>query len=152
MADIVLNDALGRIAEKVDDGADIILVPLSASDSDAVMKDGYGGGAPPTFLDQFLGAAGNTERTTGGWSRKTISNASLTVTIDDSADDVDVQIPDQTWTAVAASNDVVKLVVCQDGASDAVREVLTVHDFAVTTDGNDVVADFNATTGFWRSS
>lgn len=150
MADIVLNDSLGRIAEIIQDGGDIILIPLSASDADATMKDGYGAGNP-TFLSDFLGAAGNTEQTTT-WSRKVVLNAALTITIDDTADSVRVEIPDQTWTAPTAGNNTTKLVPCLDGASDAAREVLTVHDFAVTADGNDVTADFNAATGFWSSS
>lgn len=150
MADIVLNDSLGRIAEIIQDGGDIILIPLSASDADATMKDGYGAGNP-TFLSDFLAAAGNTEQTTT-WSRKVILNAALTVTIDDTADSVRVEATDQTWTAPTAGNNTTKLVICLDGASDAAREVLTVHDFAVTADGNDVTADFTPATGFWGSS
>ncbi len=151
MADIVLNDSLGRIAEIVQDGGDIILIPLSASDADATMKDGYGGGNP-TFLSDFLAAAGNTEQTAGGWVRKVILNAALTITIDDTANSVRVEAPDQTFTGPTAGNNTTKLVICLDGASDAAREVLTVHDFAVTADGNDVLADFTPATGFWSSS
>lgn len=151
MGNIVLNDSLGRIAELIQDGGDIIIVPLSAAEADATMKDGYGAGNP-TMLSDFLGAAGNTERTTGGWNRKTVTNASLTVTIDDTGDSVRVEVPDQTWTSVAASNDTTDIVICLDAAGDSTREVLTVHDFAVTTDGNDVTADFNPSTGFWSSS
>jgi len=150
MADIVLNDSLGRIAEIIADGGDAILIPLSASDADATMKDGYGAGNP-TFLSDFLGAAGNTEQTTT-WSRKVILNAALTITIDDTADSVRVEATDQTWTAPTAGNNTTKLVICLDGASDAAREVLTVHNFAVTADGNDVTADFTPATGFWSSS
>jgi hypothetical protein len=81
-----------------------------------------------------------------------VTNASLTITIDDTADSVRVEVPDQTWTGPTAPNDVTDLVICLDGASDAAREVLTVHDFVVTADGNDVTADFNPATGFWSSS
>lgn len=151
MADIVLNDSLGRIAELFQDGADFIMLPMSATDSEALMKDGYGGGNP-TFLDDFLGAAGNTEQTGSTWTRKTVANASVTITIDDSADSVRVSVADQVWTAPLAGNNTTKLVLCVDGASDAVREVLTVHDFAVTTDGNDVTADINPANGWWSSS
>ncbi len=151
MANIVLNDSLGRIAEIIADGADLILIPLSASDADATMKDGYGAGNP-TLLSDFLAAAGNTEQTAGGWGRKVILNAALTIVIDDTADTVRVQVPDQTYVGPTAANNTTKLVPCVDGANDGVREVLTSHDFAVTADGNDVVADFDPATGFWRSS
>lgn len=146
MADIVLNDALGRIAEKVADGEDLIVIPLSAADTDATIKD-----AGPD-LATVLALGGTTEQTGSNWSRKVITNASLTLTVDDSGDKVLVLIPDQTWTAVAGSNNVTDILVCEDGASDAARPVLTLHDFAVTTDGNDVIADFDGTLGFWSST
>ena len=73
MADIVLNDSLGRIAEIIQDGADMQFVPLSASDADATMKDGYGAGNP-TLLSDFLGAAGNTEQTGSTADTETMSS------------------------------------------------------------------------------
>ncbi len=149
MADFVLNHSLGRVAEKFDDGANCILVVFSAMDTEAVVKDGN----PANFLDTIISLGSTTEAVGSSWStRKTIANGSVTVTVDDSGDNVRVFLPDQTYTAVASANDTVRLMVCEDGASDAVRQVLTVHDFAVTTDGNDVTADFNVTNGFWTSS
>lgn len=150
MADIVLNDAKGRIAEKIADGVDLQVVPLSAVDTDTNLEDAYGGGAD---LASVLGDAANTEQTGSTWSRKTISNASITLTVDDSGDLVKAIIPDQTWTGPAASNDVVALLVCEDnGGADSGDLVLTKHDFSVTADGNDVTADFDGTDGFWQST
>ena len=149
MGNIVINDALGRIAEKVADGADLILIPLSAVDTDANLKDAYAGGSN---VDDILGDAANTERTTGGWVRKVILNASLTLTVDDSDDHVEVIIPDTTFTAPTAGNDVVALLIAEDAATDTLRNGLTSHVFAVTTDGNDVTADFSDAAGFWSSS
>lgn len=146
MANIVFNDGLGRTAEKVADGADLIIIPLSAADTDATLKD-----AGPD-LATVLGLGGTTEQTSGGWSRLTVTNASLTLTVDDSGDRVLVIIPDQSWAGPTAPNDVVALLICEDGASDAARNVLTKHDFAVTADGNQVNADFDDTNGFWQSS
>lgn len=152
MADFVLNHSLGRVAEKVDDGINYILVVLSAMDADGTVKDGnpdnvLGGGSG------VLDLGGTTEATGSSWSvRKTIANGSLTVTVDDSGDLVKVLVPDQTYTAVASSNDTTDMFVVEDGASDAARFVLTAHDFAVTTDGNDVTADFHVTNGHWQSS
>lgn len=145
MANIVLNDALGRIAEKIADGADLIIIPLSAVAADATLKD-----EGPDLATVLAGTSN--EQTGSTWSRKTVANGSVTLTVDDSGDEVRAEIPDQTWTGPAAANNVVALLVCEDGASDAARNVLTKHDFAVTTDGNDVTADFNPTTGFWSSS
>ena len=152
MPDFVVNHSLGRTAEIFDDGADVIIVLLSAMDADATVKDGnpdntLGGGSG------LLDLGGTTEQLGSGWSpRKVISNASVTVTVDDAGDLVKVLLPDQTYTAVATSNDTTDMFVCEDGATDTLRNVLTAHDFAVTTDGNDVTADFHVTNGFWQSS
>jgi hypothetical protein len=145
----MLNDEKGRLAEVIDDGADLIMVPMSACDADATIRDGYAGGHD---LATVLGEAGNTEQTGSTWARKVIANASVTVTIDDANDKVIVIIPDQTWLAVAASNDTVALLICVDGASDAARRVIGRWDFAVTTDGNDVTADADATNGIWQAA
>ena len=149
MGNIVINDALGRIAEKVADGADLILIPLSAVDTDANLKDAYAGGSN---VDDILGDAANTERTTGGWVRKVILNASLTLTVDDSDDHVEVLIPDTTFTGPTTGNNVVALLIAEDAATDTLRNGLTSHAFVVTTDGNDVTADFSDAAGFWSSS
>ena len=149
MADIVINDQLGALFQLIADGEDLIVIVLSAVDSDANMKDGY---AAPSFLDDVLGDAANTETTAGGWGRRVHLNAVVTATIDDSADDVTISLVDSLWTAVTAGNDVVALLICIDAATDALRRVVTKHDFAVTTDGNDVTADYDDANGIWQSS
>lgn len=146
MANIVLNEGLGRLAEIVRNGGDLQLVPLSAVAADATLKD------QGPDLATVLGG-GSTERTTGGWSRKVIANGSITLTVDDTADSVRVSIPDQTWTGPTAGNNVVALLLCEDnGGADSADHVISKHDFAVTTDGNDVTADVNPATGVWSSS
>lgn len=149
MGNLVLNDGKGCIAELIRDGGDIIIIPISVADTDANYTDGYG--ASPTTLDNFLAGVPN-EQTAGGWTRKTITNASITLTVDDSGNLVKVIVPDQTWTGPTAGSDVVDIAICLDAGADSGRRVLTVHDFAVTADGNDVTADFSATNGFWSST
>lgn len=144
MADIVLNDALGAIAEKVKDGVDLQIIPLSAADTDGTIKD-----AGPD-LATVLGLAGTTEQTTS-WTRKVVANGSVTLTVDDAGDQVTVTVPDQTWVGPTTGNDVVAILIAEDnGGADSGDHVLTKHDFAVTADGNDVTADFG--TSFWSSS
>lgn len=151
MANIVLNHALGRMREIIDDGADLIVVPLSAVVADATLKDAAW--TNDNRLDAVLAEVGITEQTGSSWERRTHANANITVTIDDTNDRVEVALDaDDTWTAVAASNDVVALLICEDGAGDTTRWVLTKHDFAVTTDGNDVTADYDQADGIWQSS
>lgn len=148
MSDIALNDYKGRLAEVIADGADLIVIPMSADDVDATFQDGYA----DFFLGTVLAAAGNTEQTGSTWVRKVHLNAAITQTIDDAADLARVILDvDDTWTAVLAGNDTVSILIAQDGASDAVREVIGKWEFVVTTDGNDVTANYDQTLGIWTA-
>jgi hypothetical protein len=152
MADTALTDAKGRLAYQMAAAGgndDLIIVPLSAVDIDATFEDGYA----DFFLDTVLGAAGNTEETGGGWSRKVHTNAVITDQADDTANLWRVILDaDDTWGSVTGGFDVVALLICIDGASDAVREVIGKWDFAVTTDGNDVTANYDQVNGIWTAA
>ena len=155
MADLVFNIAKGRVAElynRVDTNdaanAALVIVPVDvAAVTDATLRDF-------DTLAAIL-AGGVTERTTGGWNRKTLTDADLVAfAADDTNDRVDVDIPDQTWTAVSAGA-VTDLVICYDNdttaGTDANLIPLTLHDFPITPDGSDVVAVI-AAAGFFRAS
>lgn len=153
MGDVALNDSKGRLAEIIDDGADLIVIPLSLVEADATFQDGYtsvfvaGGG------NGILDAAGNTEQVGSSWSRKVHTNANITSVVDDSANLWRIILDnDDTWTAVAASNNVVALLIAEDTGSDATRRVIGSWIFAVTTDGNDVKADYDQTNGIWTAA
>ena len=149
MADTALNDFKGRLAEAIANGADIIVIPMSADDADGTFEDGYA----DFFLDTVLGAAGNTEQTGSTWTRKVHLNAASTQTIDDTNDLARVILDnDDTHTAPLAGNNTVSLLICVDGASDAVREVIGKWEFIVTTDGNDVTANYDQTNGIWTAA
>lgn len=143
MANGVFNIAKGAVAEKIRSGANLIVIVLEAAEADDVLNN-Y------DTLDVLIAAAGNTEWTSPQYTRKAISNANAVLTIDDTTNTISVDIPDQTWTAVTG-NPTVKLLVCQDGASDAGRIPLTYHDFAVTPDGSDITAQIDAN-GFFGAS
>lgn len=155
MADIVFNIAKGRVAElynRVDtnDAANsaLVIVPVDVgATTDATIRD----------FDTLAAvlAGGVTERTTGGWNRKTLTDTELAAFAPDDVNDrVDLDIPDQTWTAVTAGA-VTDLIICYDNdttaGTDANLVPLTMHDFAITPDGSDVVAVINAA-GFFRAS
>ncbi|KKM15935.1 hypothetical protein LCGC14_1690890, partial [marine sediment metagenome] len=96
MADTALNDMKGRLAEIIEDGGDIIVVPMSADDADATFEDGYA----DAFLDTVLGAAGNTEQAGSTWVRKVHLNAVITSAVDDTANLWRIILDvDDTWTA-----------------------------------------------------
>ncbi len=139
MADGVFNIAKGAFAEQYRDAAaNGIVMLLKAAEVDATLVD-Y------DDVAALLVPAGNTEAVFTNYARKTAITG--TVTVDDSNDRVDVDIPDQTWTSAGngANDTLVKLVVAyENAAADATRIPQTHHDFSVTTDGSDLTAQFNA--------
>jgi hypothetical protein len=142
MADFVFNIAKGAFVEKFRDGASnggVLL--LIAADTDATMKR--------TDTVTALLATGANEATDGSYARKT--GLTGTITVDDTNDRVDVDLPDQTFSALAGAAIVDLVIFYQEAASDDNRIPLTLHDFAVTPDGSDVTVQFNAA-GFGRAA
>ncbi|MGW1661057.1 hypothetical protein [Streptomyces microflavus] len=141
MANIVFNIALGRLAQYASLPATndaLILVPLEASGlvTDSTMRD-Y------DDLNALLGGASNEQTAMG---RKTLT--SVTATVDDTNDRVNLDCADVTWTA-ATGNAIGAVVICYDpdttGGTDADLIPLTKHDVSMTPDGSDftlTVADF----------
>ncbi|HEY9353708.1 MAG TPA: hypothetical protein VIP28_10670 [Nocardioides sp.] len=141
MSHIVFNVALGRVAyyaglPAANDG--LVLVPLEASGlvADSAMRD-Y------DTLSDLLAGASNEQTTVG---RKTLTTVS--VTVNDTNDRVDVDADDVTWTS-PTGNAIGALVICYDPdtttGTDADLIPLTKHDLTWTPDGNNFtlsVADF----------
>lgn len=148
MADFVFNIAKGAAVEKVRDvNGKLLVLLLQAAEIDTTLKD-YDN------LSLLLAAAGNTEATFTNYARKTALTG--TITVDDVNDRVDLDIPDQTWTAAGGTtnNTLVSLIVAYEEAGatdDTGRTPLTNHVFSVTTDGSDLTAQFNAA-GFFRAT
>lgn len=157
MADFVFNIAKGRVAEmynRVDtndptNSALIIVVLATAGlETDAVLKD-------LTTLTALVAGTTN-EVTNTGYARKTLDDTVLgAMTPDNVNDRMDIDIPDQTWTSVAAGDGWSKLVVCYDNDTTSGTDTniipLTAHDFIVVPDGNNIIAQI-AAAGFYRAS
>lgn len=156
MADFVYNIAKGRVAElynRVDtnDPANSVLLVIvfNTTATDATLRD----------LDTIsaVEADGNTaEVANSGYARKVLTDASITAFApDDTNDRVDCDIPDQTWTGVAAGTAWTDVVIAYDndstGGNDTNVVPLTQHDFAVTPDGSDITMQVNAA-GFFRAA
>lgn len=147
MADLVFNIAKGKVkyyAELPAANDAIIVIPLEATglEADATLKD---------YDDVAALLAGATnEQTTVG--RKTIT--SVTVTVDDANDRLDVDVADPVWTA-PTGNAVGAFLFAYDpdttGGTDSTLVPLTKHDRAWTPDGNDFTLQI-AATGFFRAS
>lgn len=142
MPDFVFNIAKGAVAEKVRDGASNLLVMLmTALEADATAQD-Y------DDVAALLVPAGNVEKADGGYAR--ITGITGTITVDDTNNRVDVDMPDQTFSALSGTAVTDLVIAYEESASDAGRVPLTNHDFEVTPDGSDVTAEFNAS-GFFRA-
>ena len=143
MANYVFNIAKGRVVEffnRVDSddptNSAIILVPCSASDTEANAQDA-------DTLTAALATAIN-EQTSGGWARKTLTQADLSaIAVDDTNNRFAATLPQVTWTGPTVGNDTTGLLICYDsdttGGTDANIIPLVHCDFAVTADGNDVI-------------
>jgi hypothetical protein len=157
MADFVFNIAKGRVAElynRVDtndpaNSALIVLILATAGiETDAVLKD--------VDTVTALVAGTTNEVTNTGYARKTLTDVDIVAFApDDTNDRVDLDIPDQTWTGVAAGDGWNDFVVTYDNdtaaGTDANIVPLTQHDFVVTPDGSDITAQI-AAAGFFRAS
>lgn len=152
MADGMFNIGRGRAGYYFDDalglsGANsrLVIVVLEAVEADDTLNNHtvLGGGSG------LLDAAGNTEATSTGYSRKQLAAADVSITINNSTNQMQVEVDaDQTWTSVsqAGSESWVKLLICYDadntGGGDASIIPVTYHDFSVTPNGSDINADF----------
>ena len=158
MANGVFNIAKGRVNElmlRVDtnDPANsaIIVTLLKASVADATLEDF-------DDLAAILADAGNTEADFTNFARKTLTDTDVTTpTPDDTNNRQEADIPDQTFTSAggASNNTLVKMLICYDSdtttGTDSNIIPLTHHDFSVTTNGGDIIAQI-AATGFFRAA
>lgn len=156
MADFTYNVALGRVAELANrvnnndpTNAVFLLIAYVTTATDATLKDLNDIAAVESDAD-------TAEATNTNYSRKTIDDTgSMTVTVDDTNDRVEVDIPDQTFSSISAGDNWTDLVFAYDsdstGGTDANVEPLSQHDFAVTPDGSDITAQIGAD-GFWQAS
>lgn len=155
MANFQFNVSLGRQVElynRVDtnDPANsaLILVVLAESglEADSVLKD-------KDDLAAVLSGSTN-EVTNTGYSRKTLTDATLSAyTVDDTNDWILLTLPAQTFTTISAGNAWRKLLVCYDSdttaGTDANIVPVTAHDLlingaAVVPNGTDIVIDLSA--------
>lgn len=158
MADLVCNIAKGRVIEyynrvKGNDPANsaFILVALNVTgDQDDAIRDA-------DTLAAVEALANVAEVTNANYARKSLTDADLAAlpAPDDTNNRYDIDLPDQTFSAVAAGDAWTDLLLCYDsdttGGTDANIIPLCLYDFAVTPDGSDIVAQINAA-GFYRAS
>jgi hypothetical protein len=145
--DFVFNIGKGAVAEKIRDGANlgILVLQTTGLEADETLRD-Y-----DTVAAMLAGTSD--EPTNTGYARKTVANAGVTLTVDDTNNRVDLDFADQLWAGVAAAGGTwAKVVVYEDvGGADASRVPLCAYTFDITPDGSDVSMIVNAA-GWYRAS
>lgn len=157
MANFVFNRAKGRVTElaervNANDPANsvfLVIVINAGATTDAVAMD-------LDTMAQIEADAGIAEVTNTGYARKVLSEAGgIVITYDDTNDRVDIDVPDQTWTGVAAGSAWTDVIFAYDNDSTVVAEAsivpMTQHDFAITPDGSDITAQVPSP-GFHRAA
>ena len=116
MANFIYNVALGRIAEKVADGATLKLLVLKAAGADGTLRD-------LNDLAAVLAEGSTTEADFTNYARATL--ASVTATVDDATDTVKVDCADVTFTSAggASNNTTTDVVIYEEVAGGDVRAV-----------------------------
>jgi len=149
MADFQYNISKGRFVElfnRVDANdpaaATLVLIPVDvAAVSDATLKD----------LDDFAAviSAGVTERAASNWNRKTYTDTDLAFPAPNDANDsydVDIAV-DALWSPGPTAGTVTDVILCYASVGSPTNAQLMPclqWDFAITPDGSDVTAIFNA--------
>lgn len=157
MGNFVYNISKGRVTEyaervNANDPANsvfnVMVLATAGIESDATLID----------VDTVAAVVAGTtnEVTNSGYARKVLDQTSgITVTYDDTNDRVDTDVPDLTWTAVAAGDGWNDIVFTYDSDStagtDANQRPMTHHDFVLVPDGSDITAQI-AVGGFHRAS
>lgn len=139
MPDQIFNASKGRYVEKIADAnTNILMLLLSAFETEANLVDRL-------TLDDLLTQPGNTECVFTNYTR--ITGITGTVTIDNTNNWVDVDIPDQVINNAggAVNETVVKVVTAyEDSASDAGRIPMSHHDASSLTNGNNLTIQIDA--------
>lgn len=156
MANFIFNIAKGRGVEyynrvKSNDPANsafiVVILAAAGLETDAVLID------KATLADVVVGTTD--EATNTNYVRKVITDTELAaLTIDNANDRVDLDMPDQSWAAVAAGSNWAKMLICYDNdttlGTDANIVPVAAYDVALTPDGSTLNININAA-GFLRA-
>lgn len=154
MADFVFNIAVGKAGQyfqNVEDDSPAaavirIFVIDANGETDANMKD----------VDNMtaLFALLANEVTNTNYANKSLTDADITVTLDDGNDRLDVDIDsDPVFSTILAGDDWTDIIIAYDADgtdNDANTIPLLLQDFAVTPDGTDIKIIINAA-GIYRA-
>ena len=154
MADLVFNVAKGRgiqMAKNVKDNDPVAAVlrifAIVSTDTDDALKDA-------DTMAAVFALANTAEATNSGYANITDDGTDLTITLDDTNNIHDAILADQTFASIVAGDNWTDLIIAYDADgtdTDSGTIPLSLHDFIVTPNGGNIVADFPVT-GFFRAS
>ena len=154
MADLVFNVAKGRgvqLAKNVEDNdpaaAVLRVFAIVSTDTDDDLKDA-------DTMAAVLALSSTAEATNSGYANISCDETQITITLDDTNNLHDAILADQTFTSIVAGDDWTDIIVAYDPDgtdTDSGTIPLSLHDFVVSPNGGNIVADFPAT-GFFRAS
>jgi len=154
MANLVFNTALGAVKEMVNNveqnspAAAVLRLHawvITATDDNVNNQD---------TIAQLQALALSAEVTNAGYANILMDEVDITITVDDTANDVDLDLTDQTYSAIVTGDNWTDLTISYDASgsdTDANTLLLTLHDFVVTPNGGDITAQF-AAAGFYKAS
>lgn len=97
------------------------------------------------FVSEMEAHADFAELTAGGYARQALAGEAITE--DDTNDRANIDSSDVAFGAISAGETIVGAFIFKEGASDAARELLSIHDLASTpTNGGSItvtVADYH---------
>lgn len=152
MTDLVTNQAAGRAVQwfqNVEDNSPVaavirLFIFTAGADNDYRDAD---------TISALIATAAN-EVTNTGYTNRTQDDTDLVITIDDTNDRVDVDMSDETWTAVAAGDAWQRFVLgYDDDGTDTDTNTIPIssHDITVTPDGSDITVQI-AAAGIFRAA
>ncbi len=149
MPDIIFNYALGdsrRLIQQVEDNSPAAAVlrihAWVATATDANIRD-----IVDANIDDIEATSLITEATNAGYGFAALDETDIVITIDTGADNVDIDISDQTDTGVSAGDVWSDITLSYDdsgGDTDTTTKALWWLDFIVTPNGGDITVNFPA--------
>lgn len=155
MANLVFNTALGavkRLVQNVEDNSPAAAVLrlhawVAPSGVDDVINNA-------DDIAALQATANVLEATNTGYANISMDEVDITITVDNTANDVDLDLTDQVFTSVDAGDDWTDITISYDADgsdTDANTVLLTWHDFIVSPNGGNITAQF-AAAGFYKAS
>lgn len=145
MPTLTFNIAKGQVAgyhDRVNGndpaGSELVVIAIVSTDTDDAVQD-------VDTIAALLALGSTAEATNSGYARQDLTDAELGVLeVDDTNNRMDAPLPEVTFSSVVAGDNWTDLVIAYDptgSSADSALIPLTIHEFAKTPDGSDIVVN-----------